>query len=218
VAARVVIFIIGEEKSMSENFTYLQGLTQNKAAVEWFKGLFKRAHLELTDTGEKFTIVHRGDSVEVQEGFQGQDPNLIVPLESENIRRLATAFAEGSLDAQVQYRIVKFMLKPCLKAALVMPILNNKALLDIVKVDTHWQEALLDPQGNEDEQVTVLYVNKQWLVIPGYHGKPQRRLRLTPEQLLDFQRRVFEADESGKLAAWLSLAKWYVKWRDEITV
>lgn len=203
---------------MSENLKYLQGLTQNKAALAWFKGLFKQAHLELTDTGEKFTILHHGDSVEVLEGLRGENPNLIVPLESENIRRLATAFADGNVDAQVQYRIVKFMLKPCLKAALVMPILKNKALLNIVKVDTHWQEALLDPEGNEDEQVTVIHVNKQWLVIPGYHGKPQRRLVLTPEQLLDFQRRVFEADETGKLSAWLNLAKWYAKWREEITV
>lgn len=203
---------------MTENLNLLQGLTRNRAAVDWFKGLFKRAHLELTDTGEKFTIVHHGDSVEAFEGLRGENPNLIVPLESENIRRLAAAFANGGVDAQVQYRIVKFMLKPCLKAALVMPILKNKALRQIVKVDTHWQEALLDPQGNEDEQVTVIHVNKQWLVIPGYHGKPQRRLVVTPEQLLDFQRRVFEADETGKLSAWLSLAKWYAKWREDITV
>jgi hypothetical protein len=203
---------------MGENLKLLQGLTQNRAAVNWFKGLFRQAHLELTDTGETFTILHHGDSVEVLEGLQGKQPNLIVPLESENIRRLAAAFADHQVDAQEQYRIVKFMLQPCLKAALVMPILKNKALLKIVKVDTHWQEALIDPQGNEDEQVTILYVNKQWLVVPGYHGKPQRRLRLTPGQLLEFQRRVFEADESGKVAAWLNLAKWYVKWRDEITV
>jgi hypothetical protein len=203
---------------MSENLKLLQGLTQNKAAMEWFKGLFKQAHLELTDTGEKFTILHHGDSVEVLEGLRGKDPNLIVPLESENIRRLAAAFSAGNVDAQVQYRIVKFLLKPCLNAALVMPVLKNKALLKIVKVDTHWQEALLDPEGNEDEQVTIIYVNKQWLVIPGYHGKPQRRLLLSPQHVLDFQRRVFEADEVGKLTSWLNVAKWYVKWREEITV
>jgi hypothetical protein len=99
-----------------------------------------------------------------------------------------------------------------------MPILKNKAVLKICKVDTHWQEALLDPQGNEDEQVTVIYVNKQWLVIPGYHGKPQRRLVMTPEQLLDFQRRVLEADATGDITSWLNLARWYVKWREKITV
>ncbi len=203
---------------MSENFEQLKAIAQKKAAVDWFKGLFKQAHLEITDTAEKFTLVHLGDRAEIRSGFGEEKPNFVVQLESENIRRLTAAFADDVIDAQEQYRIVKFMLRPCLRAALSMPILNNKALLQVVKVDTHWQEALLDPQGNEDEQVTVVYVNKQWLVIPGYHGKPQRRLLLTPAQLLDFQRRVFEADESGKLSDWLNLARWYAPWRDQITV
>jgi hypothetical protein len=203
---------------MSENLQHLQALTQKKSAIEWFKGLFKQVHLEITDTGEKFTILHHGDRGEVLEGFKVAKPNFVVPLESENIRRLTAAFSDDTIDAQEQYRIVKFMLKPCLRAALTMPILKNKTLLNIVKVDTHWQEAILDPQGNEDEQVTVIYVNKQWLVIPGYHGTPQRRLRLKPEQLLDFQRRIFQADEDGKISTWVKLARWYVKWREEITV
>jgi hypothetical protein len=203
---------------MSDNFKYLQALTQKQSVVNWFKGLFKKAHLEIKDTGEKFTILHHGDRVEVLEGLHGDDPNLVIPLESENIRRLAEAFSDDKIDAQEEYRFVKFMLKPCLQAALSMPILKNKALLKIVQVDTHWQEALLDPQGEEDEQVTVSFVNDQWVVTPGYHGKAQRRLLLKPEQFLDFQRRLFEADESGKIADWLKLANWYVKWRDEITV
>lgn len=203
---------------MSENQQYLQELVQKKSAVDWFKGLFKHAHLEITDTGEKFTIIHRGDSAEALVGFQAENPNFVIPLESENIRRLSAAFTNDKPTAHEQYRIVKFMLKPCLQPLLTMPILSNKAVLKILKVDTHWQEALLDPQGNEDEQLTVIYVNKQWLVIPGYHGKPQRRMVFKPEQVLEFMRRVFEADESGNLANWLNVARWYVKWREEITV
>lgn len=203
---------------MSSNQQQLEELTGNNSAVEWFKGLFSQAHLEITDTGEKFTLVHHGSRVEIMPGFQAKKPNFVIPLESENINRLTAAFSDNNIDIQEQYRIVKFMLKPCLRAALEMPILNNPALLKIVKVDTHWQEALLDPQGNMDEQVTIIYVNKQWLVIPGFHGKPKRRLLLTPEQLLDFQRRVLAADASGKISDWTKLAKWYVTWREEISV
>jgi len=203
---------------MSENLQLLKAVAEKPSAVAWFKGLFTRAHAAIIDTGEQFTILHHGDRAEVMTGFGADKPNFVVPLQSENIRRLSAAFADDVIDTQEQYRIVKFMLHPCLKASLDMPILRNKTLLNIVKVDTHWQEALLDPQGNEDEQVTIIFANKQWLVIPGYHGKPQRRLRLTPEQLLDFQRRVFQADESNKLTAWVKLARWYVKWREEITV
>jgi hypothetical protein len=63
----------------------------------------------------------------------------------------------------------------------------------------------------------VLHVNDQWLVIPGYHGKPQRRVTRTPEQLLEFQRRLHQANEQNTLAAWIDAARWYVKWREEVT-
>ena len=202
---------------MSESLQCLQQLTQKPAAVAWFRGLFRQIHVELTDTGEKFTILHHGDRVEVQPGFLGQEPNFVAPLESLNLRNLLSFFEDDTITPQEEYRIVKFMLKPCLRAALAMPILRNDALRRILKLDTHWQEALLDPDGNEDEQLTVIFVNNQWLVIPGYHGEPQRRLRLTPGQVLDYQRRLFETDEKGSLTAWLDLAKWYVKWRDGVT-
>jgi hypothetical protein len=203
---------------MSSNQEQLEQLKENKSVVEWFRGLFSQVHLEITDTGEKFTILHHGDRVEIRPGFQAKKPNFVIPLESENIDRLTTAFSKNGIDAQEEYRIVKFMLKPCLRAALEMPILNSPGLLKIVKVDTHWQEALLDPQGNMDEQVTIVYVNKQWLVIPGFYGIPKRRLVLTSSQLLDFQRRVLAADASGKISEWTKLARWYVKWREEISV
>ena len=203
---------------MDENFEHLQALAQKKSAVDWFRGLFKQAHLEITDTGEKYTILHHGDRAEILKGFQTEKPNFVIPLESENIHRLAAAFSANAVDAQIEYRIVKFMLKPCLRALLDMGLMGNKTLMDVVKVDKHWYEALLDPQGNEDEQLTVIYVNQQWLIIPGYHGKPQRRWRLMPAELLDFQRRVFAAEEAGKLAVWLDLARWYVSWRKKAAV
>ena len=203
---------------MSQNSELLQALVQKQAAVDWFKGLFKLANLEITDTGEKFSIVHDGEHAQITEGFSSRKPNFVIPLQSENIQRLSATFADKAVTDFEEYRIVKFMLKPCLRAALTMPILKNKAVLQVAKVDTHWQEALLDPQGNEDEQVTIIFVNDQWLVIPGYHGVPQRRLLLKPAQLLEFQRRLMQADESGAVADWVQMARWYVKWRDEITV
>lgn len=203
---------------MSANQQQLEDLAKKKSAIEWFQGLFKEVHLEITDTGEKFTILHHGDHVEIVPGFQAKKPNFVIPLESESIGGLTRAFSDDKIDTEEQYKIVRFMIKPCLQASLDMPILNNKALQQIVKVDTHWQEALLDPQGKEDVKLTAIYVNNQWLVIPGYHGKAQRRLLLTPEQLLDFQRRVLEADASGDISKWMELAKWYVKYRKEVTV
>jgi hypothetical protein len=203
---------------MNDHRQQLRDLVGKPAAVAWFRGLFKRVHVELLSTGERFTVFHHGDRAEVGEGFTGGEPNFVVPLEPENIARLCAVFDDGVASPFEEYRIVKFMLQPCLRASLAMPILRHKALLDILKVETHWQEALLDPEGREDEQLTVVFVNGQWLVIPGYHGRPPRRVRVTPADVLDFQRRIFAADEAGGITAWLQLARWYVDWREGITV
>jgi hypothetical protein len=203
---------------MPSNLESLQSLVTTPAAVKWFRGLFARAHLEIVDTGERFTVTHTGGGAEVVPGFLPEHPNFVAPLTSENIANLRAVFADDRVDPYEEYRIVKFMLRPCLEAALKMPILHNEAVRRIVQVETHWQEALLDPQGNEDEQLTVLFVNDQWLVVPGYLGTPQRRLRLTAPQALEFQRRVFAADEKQSLTGWLDLATWYARWRDEVSV
>jgi hypothetical protein len=90
---------------MSDNLRYLQELVQKKSAVDWFKGLFKQAHMEITDTGEKFTIIHRGDSAEVLVGFKAENPNFVIPLHSENIQRLSAAFSSDKPTEQEEYRI-----------------------------------------------------------------------------------------------------------------
>lgn len=203
---------------MSTNFEYLSSVARRPSAVDWFRGVVKRAHLEVQDTGEQFTIEHRGDRLEVTPGLRDKKTNVIVPLASENLQWLAEAFADDQVSQEEEYRIVKYLLVPCLKAALEMPILKNPAFNKILRVDQHWQEALLGPEGNQDVQLTIMYVNKQWIVVPGFHGHPQRRLIITAPQFIDFQKRVFAADASGNLAEWLKLANWYVKWRESISV
>lgn len=203
---------------MSDNFTLLQEVAQKKSAIKWFSGLFNQIHMHITDTDEKFTILHKGDSFEVITGYHADNPNFVIPLQSENISNLKLAFSDDLIDAQEEYRIVKFMFKPCLRAVMDMPVLRNKKLSKILKVETHWQEAIVDPQGNEDEQLTIVFVNNQWLIFPGYNGVPERRMLFQPNQLLEFQRRILEADEKNNISSWIEVANWYIKFREEATV
>jgi len=203
---------------MSDNLQLLTELCDKPDVCAWFKGLFRRAHMQVTDTNEAFTFEYDGDKMTVTPGLTGDKPNFVIPLQSENIRNLSGFFSDGAIGPQEEYRIVKFMLMPCLKAALAMPILNNAAFRAVVRIDDHWQEAIKDPQGNEDEQTTVVHVNDQWLAIPGYVGKPKRRLVMTPAQALDFQRRVLAADDGGGIGAWIELANWYKGWREQVSV
>jgi hypothetical protein len=79
-------------------------------------------------------------------------------------------------------------------------------------LDTKWHQCLLDPQGNETQQSTVQLVGNTWEILPGYHGTPQRKKVLTPEKLLEFQRRVHKAENEDTLNGWFALLDWYRKW------
>jgi len=222
---------------MSENLQLLQQLAQKPSVKAWFLEAFTQVHLRVTDTGEEFTILNRGSHAEVLSGFHasarktkgllaglGFDPSgwyarqFTVPLQSQNIRNLVAVFSDDVVDIEEEYRIVSFLVEPLLKAALSMPLLQNATLLKFLKIDPFWQQALLDPQGNETQQLTAIFTHKQWLMIPGYHGRPKHRYLLTPEQIMAFQRRVHQAEQQDSLSEWLAAVRWFWNWRNSITV
>ena len=55
--------------------------------------------------------------------------------------------------------------------------------------------------------MTVAFAGGQWLVRPGYHGRPRRRYRARAEDILDEQRHIRAAEVADTLAGWLALAK-----------
>ncbi len=218
---------------MSENLQLLQALANRPSAIAWFKELLDEIRLNVTDTGEQFTIVNHGDRVEVLSGFHAPsrrkilfgllDPGdwyaqqFIIPLQSQNIRNLSAVFADNVVDAEELYRIMAFIAPHLLQAALGIPAMRNKFLLKLFKLDTFWHQCLLDPQGNETQPCTVALTHGQWLIIPGYHGQSQRKKVLTAQKLLEFQRRVHQAEQENSLSGWLALGTWYQNWLESLT-
>ena len=222
---------------MSENLAFLQQLAQKPSVRAWFNEAFSLVRLKVTDTGEEFTILNRDPDVEIINGFRlpeqrrksfldwfGLNPSslyieqFIIPLRSENIRNLVTVFSDDFVDMEEEYRLVSFLVQPLLAAALSMPLMRKPVMLRFFKVDPFWQQALLDSQGNETQQLTVIFAHKQWLLIPGYHGKPKHRYLLTPEQILSLQRQSHKAEKQNSLSGWLDGLGWFWKWRAGITV
>jgi hypothetical protein len=91
---------------MSENLEQLQKLTQQPSPSP-VSGFIRRAHMEVTDNRRAFYLCAASDGIQVESGFQGDNPNFVVPLQSENIRNLISFFADDSIGEYEQYRIVK---------------------------------------------------------------------------------------------------------------
>jgi hypothetical protein len=221
-----------ERGVVSDNLQLLQELAANPAAAAWFTTTFSQAHLRVMDTGEQFTLLARGDRVDVVSGWQavprqansvlqrlGFDPGAwyaqqyILPLDSPTIRSLLAAFAGGMLSPEAQHRVISAMLRPLLEALYAMPAMNNRLLLKLFGIETFWQEALLDPAGNETLPITVKLTRGGWLIRPGYHGRPRHRYLIQPGHILEEQQRIHQAELVNSLAAWLALLQWYNHYR-----
>ena len=57
---------------MSDVLQLLQTLAGKPAASQWFREILSYIRLEITDTGEAFTVIRQGDRVEVTPGFLGE--------------------------------------------------------------------------------------------------------------------------------------------------
>lgn len=218
---------------MSENLAILQGLTGDPVARMWFQQVLTYLRVRVSDTNEEFTVISRGDTVEVTPGFIPPDrrkllygffdpgewyaTQFIVTVKSENVRNFASFFEDKEVGVDELFRIMSFLMPVLLKATLEMPAMRNKALIAMLGLDTVWHQCLLDPQGNETQPATVELVGDRWEITPGYQGTPQRKKVLTPEKLLEFQRRVHEAEDTDTLQGWFGLLDWYRKWLDSVS-
>ena len=218
---------------MSENLEILQGLTRSPYARAWFQQVLSYLRVRVSDTGEEFTVISDGDAVTITPGFvlpnrkkllfglfdpgEWYAKQFIVTVNSHNVRSYASFFEDSEIGPDELFRIMAFLMPVLLKATLEMPAMRNRALITALRLDTMWHQCLLDPQGNETQPATVQLVGNTWEILPGYHGTPQRKKVLTPEKLLEFQRRVHVAEETDTLQGWFALLDWYRQWLDSVS-
>jgi hypothetical protein len=208
-------------------------LTRNATARAWFEQVLTYLRVRVSDTGEEFTVISKKDGITITPGFVPPDrrkllyglfdpgdwyaKQFIITVSSQNLRNFSGFFEDATLNQEELFRIMSFLMPVLLKATLEMPAMRNRALVNLLGLDTMWHQCLLDPQGNETQQSTVQLVGNTWEILPGYHGTPQRKKVLTPEKLLEFQRRVHEAEDADTLGGWFALLDWYRKWLASVT-
>lgn len=218
---------------MSENLAILQDLTRNPLARNWFEQVLSYLRVHVSDTNEEFTVIANRDDVEIIPGFVPPqrrkllyglfDPGewyakqFIVTVTSQNVRNFASFFEDEEVGKEELFRIMSFLAPVLLKATLDMPAMRNRALIAWLGLDTKWHQCLIDPQGNETQPCTVQLVGNRWEILPGYHGTAQRKKVLTPEKLLEFQRRVHQAEATDTLSGWFALLDWYRNWLASVT-
>ena len=99
---------------------------------------------------------------------------------------------DGIIDPEESWRILDVLFTPLTKVTLQNPVLSVNWLRKLAGVEDLTHVNLINPKGQEASKHTLIYVKGQWLVLKGLHGKPRRTYRMSPEQSLEYQKKIFD--------------------------
>lgn len=204
---------------MGSSLAKWRSLTQPPAVVEYFKGLFERVGVRVTDTGEEFSARHLGDQIDFEPTLTPGQVDYVVEIDSSQIDRLAEHVQTGKLNDAEQYRIVSALFTPATAAMLKSPVLSHPVLRWLAGVEdvihVHLRGA---PAGEKEFQHTLIYANRKWMVLPGLQGEPRRVYKLSLEEALAYHRRAFAAMKINSWGEWWRFARWYRDWRKGVSL
>lgn len=196
-----------------------QAVTQDPRVIGFFKGTFERAGVRVLDTGETFTVVHRGDRVDFEPTLNESTTDYTVEIQQFQADRFVEAARTGELDPLAQYRAVRALFTPATQATLKNPMLSNGVLRRLSRVEELIHVRLRSPVAEQEPDVThtLVHVRGQWLVIPGLHGRAGRTFELSIADAVLYQRHVLSALRANNWSGWLRFALWYLRWRPTVS-
>ncbi|MCX6044054.1 MAG: hypothetical protein NT075_02995 [Chloroflexi bacterium] len=193
-----------------------QAILQTPALVAYFRGVFNQIGIQVVETGEQFTVAHTGEQITFAPAIHST-VDFVVPVTVAQVQNLVNAASDGQIDADEAWQIVQVLFTPMTKATLQTPVLADPLIQKLAGVEDLLHIYLLNPSGGEAATHTLTFAKGQWQVTPGLHGTPRRIYRLTPEQALLYQRRIFQAAQQNALWTWCQFALWYRQWRQTVS-
>jgi hypothetical protein len=194
-----------------------EALLDKPQLVSFFNDIFSRIGVRVADTGEAFTAVHHGDSVSFEDGIDNVD--YTVEISAVQVDRLAAEGVGGEFNEAEKFRIMRTLFTPATVATLKIPMLSSKKLIKLLGAENVIHSYLISPiAGDVDYCHTLIYINGEWMAIPGAHGTPVRTYRMTVDDAIEYQKMVFSAMQTNSWSGWVELAKWYKDWRKSVSV
>ena len=206
----LISLLKSQEKSSMDAW---KGILQTPEIISYFEDVFESLGVSIEETGETFTIHHKGDKLIFEEGIVEDKVDFIVPLKLENIENMILHSKDGTIDSSESWRILDVLFTPLTRVTLEAPVLSVNWRRKLAGVEDLTHVYLLNPNGEEASKHTLVYVKGQWLVLKGIYGKPRRTYRMTPEESIEYQRAVFKALKKNSLWGWMKFSMWYKKWR-----
>lgn len=193
-------------------------LLNKPGLATYFSGMFNQLGIKVKGTESAFTVKHLGNSFSLEKGIKVSEVDYIIELENSNIENMSKHGEDGKIDSIESYKIMSVLFTPLTQASLDMPIFRNNKMRKLADVEDLIHVILLGPGKEGCTNHTLVFINKQWLVIPGLFGKAKRVFTLNTEQAILYQQKIFTAKKKNTMGGWTEFRKWYVEWRKSVSV
>lgn len=204
----------GQESSMEK----WNSLLSKSELADYFSGIFNDMGFIIEETGEKFTVTHEKDHFSIKEGVVEDSVDYVVNLKLENITNMLKHGGDSNIDEYESFKIMSVLFTPLTEASLTNPTMTKPMLRKMSGIENHIHINLIAPGNADTVSHTLIYLNKNWMVIPGIHGEARRTFNLTPQNAVDYQRKVFIALNTNTMKGWKEFKKWYIDWREGVSV
>ncbi|MBS3912933.1 MAG: hypothetical protein KG003_00385 [Bacteroidetes bacterium] len=214
----IILSRITSTYAQSPSMQAWQILLDKKELADYFKGTFARLGIRVDSTGEAFTVVHAGDHFTLENGIDSSKVDYIISIKPENVRNMQKHGLDGKIDENESFKIQAAIFTPISQSMFSSPEMNNKLFVKRSKVENHLHVYLYNKEKTQYVAHTILWVNDQWIVVPGIYGKSKRTFILSPEQALMFQHKVYAANQTNSKTGWKEFLHWYTTWKKEVSV
>lgn len=214
----ILAFVHSEAQELSPSMKAWQDLLNKPGLATYFSGIFDHLGIHVIETGERFTVNHLGTHFSLTSGIDTSHVDYIVDLSTVNISNLSKHGADARIDSLESYKIMSVLFTPLTQSSLQSPVLKKPLFRKLSGVEDVIHVYLMSPDKVSYAVHTLIYVKRQWIVVPGIYGTPKRVFKMTPEQAIAYQRKMFEAKKKDSFGGWMKFRKWYKKWRKEVSV
>ncbi|MEZ4959011.1 MAG: hypothetical protein R2830_04275 [Saprospiraceae bacterium] len=193
-------------------------LTRQQFLADYFKDYFVNLGVEVMETGERITVMNKGDHFEIVNGIDESKVDFVLPIGTQNVLNLIKHAEDGKIDDQETYKILAVFFTPMTAMTLKNPLMTKNIPRVMSKMQNNIHVTLFSPDKTESVSHTLIYLNREWIVVPGFYGKPKRKFELNVPQAIEYQARVFNAIKVNKKKDWRKFKRWYMSWRKDVSV
>ena len=192
-------------------------ILQDAEVAKYFSGMWESLGITVMETGEKLTVVHEGDHFTLNEGIDLSKVDYDVVLVGKSVKDMGFYGEDGKIDTQESFKIMGTLFTPFVRASMQHPMMKKEFQMNLVGLEKHVHVYLEGPSKGDIVTHTMIFINKEWMVIEGIHGNAKRVFEISVDDAIDYQRVAFKAKKEDSRKSWKAYKKFYLKWRKNVS-